>query len=77
VKTTTAGSTWFTFGVRLFAVALPLGILVAMFAPVDFARLLGAVALVGSMLGLAISLAGRRLESRAVPRAGSFASTSR
>jgi hypothetical protein len=63
-----AASGWFTFGVRLFAVALPLGLLIAAFAPVEFARMLGVVALVGSMLGLGISLAGRRLESSGVDR---------
>jgi hypothetical protein len=54
---------WFHYGVRLFAVALVLGVLVAVFAPVDFVRVLGAVALVCSTLGLLISHAGRRLEA--------------
>ena len=57
-------SGWFAFGVRLFAVSLALGALVAVSAPVEFMRWLGAAALVGSVLGLALSLAGVRLEAR-------------
>lgn len=56
-----AFAAWFAFGVRLFAIALPLAMLVAMLAPVDFVRWLGAIALVGSVAGLGMSLAGKRL----------------
>jgi hypothetical protein len=56
---------WFARGLNLFAFALPLAIAFVAFAPVGFVRLLGAIALVASALGMATSLAGLRL---AAPR---------
>lgn len=59
---------WFAFGVRLFAVALPVAVVVALLAPVDFVGWLAAIALVGSVAGLGMSLAGRRLGEDRGPR---------
>ena len=66
------GSGWFAFGVRLFGAALPIGLLVVLFAPVQFMEWLGAFALVGSIVGLAVSLAGLRLVSSSRWQAGSM-----
>jgi galactitol-specific phosphotransferase system IIC component len=57
---------WFGFATRLFAVGLALGLLLVVVAPVDFVRWLGTAATIGSVLGLALALAGRRLEASAL-----------
>lgn len=53
----------FAFGARMFLVALPLAGLAVAIAPVTFARALGAAAMLGSILGLLVSVAGLRLEA--------------
>lgn len=57
------GERWFIGGLNLFAFAWPFGVAFAVFAPVGFIRLLGAITLIASTLGLATSLAGLRLAS--------------
>lgn len=54
---------WFGWGLNLFAVAWPMAVAFVIFAPVEFVRLLGAIAMVASTLGIVISLAGLRLAS--------------
>lgn len=54
---------WFGWGLNLFAGAWPLAVAFVIFAPVHFVRLLGAIAMVASTLGIVISLAGLRLAS--------------
>ena len=57
-----AGMTWFEFGLVLFAVALPVGLVVAIVAPVDFMHLLGAVIVGTSLIGLWVCMLGLQLE---------------
>jgi hypothetical protein len=54
---------WFGWGLNLFAFAWPMACAFVLFAPLGFVRLLGAIALVASTLGIATSLAGLRLAS--------------
>lgn len=57
-----AGMTWFEFGLLLFGVALPVGVVVAIVAPVDFMHLLGAVVVGTSLIGLWVCTLGLQLE---------------
>ena len=52
---------WFARALNLFAFALPFAVAFVAFAPVEFVRLLGAIALGASALGMATSLVGLRL----------------
>ena len=56
------GLTWFEFGLLLFAVALPVGLVVAVVAPVDFMHLLGAAVVGASLIGLWVCTLGLQLE---------------
>ena len=57
-----AGITWFEFGLALFAAALPIGVVVAVVAPVDFMHVLGAVVIGISLIGLWVCALGLQLE---------------
>ena len=57
-----AGVTWFEFGLALFAAALPIGVVVAVVAPVDFMHALGAIVIGVSLIGLWVCALGLRLE---------------
>ncbi|GIK86199.1 MAG: hypothetical protein KJ018_03320 [Burkholderiales bacterium] len=60
-----AAATWFSFGLRLFALTLPLGIVVALLTPFGFVQALGAFVFAGSAAGLLLSAAGLRSEAPA------------
>jgi hypothetical protein len=54
--------TWFEFGIWLFAVALPVGLVLALVAPVEFMHVLGAVVIGISLIGLWVCALGLQLE---------------
>lgn len=56
-----AGVTWFEFGLALFAAALPVGIVIAVVAPIDFMHALGAVVIGISLIGLWVCMLGLQL----------------
>jgi hypothetical protein len=53
--------TWFEFGFWLFAAALPIGLVVALVAPVKFMHVLGAVVIGMSLIGLWVCALGLQL----------------
>ncbi len=54
--------TWFEIGFRLFAAALPVGLVVMLAAPVTFVHALGAVVVGAGLIGMWISALGLQLE---------------
>lgn len=54
--------TWFEIGFRMFAAALPVGLLVMFAAPVTFMHALGAMIVGAGLIGMWVSALGLRLE---------------
>lgn len=62
LRTRDAGLTWFEVALQLFAIALPLGVIVVVVAPVDFLHALGALIVGTALIGLWVAALGLQLE---------------
>ena len=53
---------WFEFGLGLFALSVPVGLLIVWMGPVDFIKVMGLIIVGTGLIGVWVSAAGLKLE---------------